>query len=196
MNLELPVLGDQKTANVKNFQTRMDKSQMSGATSFFRVFDLAFFGPGVVVLMSIKMSGLIEVPDSMLSWRIDQLGSLLSIIIAIGCAYVTGLTLHAIREFLAQRIEHLFMQNKGSKKTSWYERVSNELVMEIVHYFWYMRATCWNLATSCVIVGVISLISWTVWMAWALAFCIPLVYLGYRFDGALKRATSSTSVLK
>ncbi|MEO1018704.1 MAG: hypothetical protein AAFY56_13585 [Pseudomonadota bacterium] len=172
---------------------------MDKALSFFRLFDLAFFAPGALLVGVLFMKG----------WFQDLLvSSNLAVVLfgIIGVIYVTGLAIHSAQRVLHQWLLHqwLLHQRLGTKPSaeqgtvpSWYQKLPLDPRLEMAFYFWYMRTTCWNVALSLVIVLVFLIpnppsIS-KVLLFLSAGVAAALIYRqGWDFDRAMRRALNSS----
>ena len=162
---------------------------MDNSLSFFRVFDLAFFAPGMLLFGAIWYSGCF--PIDALSSHDDTVHGILTGAFAIVFIYVLGLICHGI-----QRAVHCLIGIKNIGSTPWYTNLKKDNPRhELSMYFWYMRSTCWNLVVAIVLAVIISyyqnipVISLSV-IAISVFVIVVLVFLGYEFDKSMRKAAS------
>jgi hypothetical protein len=116
---------------------------MDKPLSFFRVFDIAFFAPGMLLFGALWHAGYL--PVNGFAQGQDTVHGVLSAAYAIVLIYLLGLICHGIQ----RGVLWLFRSRKGSKDPSWYANLqANNPRHEFAIYFWYMRATCWNIAVA------------------------------------------------
>jgi len=171
---------------------------MKNALSLFRIFDIGFFLPGAVVLAALYhawgVSGIGQLPDFL---PLSTSGGLIQALLTLGAIYVLGLLIHATQRVLFPLI---FPRLKPQPKSQpWYCNLAEEQREDLVLYFWYLRATCWNLAVaipiSCLLIG-----AGYLQKTWQYTFCalgilsVPisfylLFFLGRDFWGAFEAGT-------
>lgn len=127
------------------------------------------------------------------------LEGVLQLILLIGVIYGLGLMVHAVRERLFERAAS---RHKNGSGTSWYSNLEGDPKVDLTLYFWYLRATCWNLAFALPIAALIligryfaEILSgfypaayWILAILGTTVLTYALDRLGSDFDGALKRA--------
>jgi hypothetical protein len=171
---------------------------MKNALSLFRIFDIGFFLPGAVVLVALwyswRISGAGQPPEfHPLSTSIGLIQALL----ALGTIYVLGLLIHAIQRVLFPLFFGSLEPQPKSKP--WYCNLAEEQREDLVLYFWYLRATCWNLAVA-IPVSCLLVVAGCVQKTWQYTFCalgtlsVPvsmylLFFLGRDFWGAFEAGT-------
>jgi len=116
---------------------------MKSSLSFFRVFDIAFFAPGLVLVWALgKTFGFPQ------SRGLTTAGGAVDLVFFLGFVYVLGLAAHAVARIVKFIVKVLSAVEV--KAVPWYARPgvcpSDELSIPL--YFWYLRATCWNLAVA------------------------------------------------
>src|SRR5262245_22986754 len=116
---------------------------MDKTATFFRVFDIAFFAPGAVLFAALLRAQYI--PKAAVSQELKTIRDILQIVLLVAGVYVLGLICHAVQRGI-KTIWRLLSNN--STAASWYTRLQSDHVYELATYFWYMRATCWNLAVA------------------------------------------------
>jgi hypothetical protein len=156
---------------------------MDKAATFFRVFDVAFFAPGVVLFAALLRAGYI--PDTVLKINLSTIEGILIIVQAVAGVYILGLICHAIQRIIKTLCKLL----PASDKSSWYTRLTSNSSYELVTYFWYLRATCWNLAIALAIALFFEFCgplkkAWVVILL--LVGVILLTFLGFDFHKALR----------
>ena len=133
---------------------------MNRTLSFFRVFDLAFFAPGGLFLAGLWVLGLFPPTHVMAqSQSLTDATGLIFAIVTLGLIYVSGLVIHGIQRVLSAPIWRLLQMHGWVEQSPahgvssvddaiWYQRLSFERREDLSLYFWYLRATCWNLAVT------------------------------------------------
>ena len=127
--------------------------------TFFRVFDLAFFAPGVLLAGTCLFLSRQFLVD--LNVSLSQSGGILLVLGGIGAIYSAGLMTHSIT-WAALRIARRLLRlvrgiwPKAEHDTEpdwppWPLLFEDSLRDELILYFWYLRATCWNLASAVVL---------------------------------------------
>lgn len=174
---------------------------MDRALSFFRIFDLAFFAPGGVLFLSLLPALRLLHP----SYGTVELGTtkgLLLVVLALGMIYVLGLLTHALQRLVRFTLKRCNSRQRGSEPfdlPSWYQLVSEDTREDLATYFWYMRATCWNLAAAALLSPVLLLFGEPVRLHIPLIALIGvataglLVWLGFEYDRGLNRAARATA---
>ena len=108
---------------------------------------------------------------------------------AVGLTYITGVLIHALREGLvaiARSAHGRFSERHKSRRRPWYRRRSGETADELAYYFWYMRATCANLAAAGLMLAVGSFAGrrWELGCGLML-LAFPFTWLAFQFDRGL-----------
>ncbi|MCQ0988812.1 hypothetical protein [Jiella marina] len=132
---------------------------MNNFLSFFRVFDLAFFAPGALVLWLAHSLDYLGALDPLRRAKSltdpDGVFALAAIVTA---TYAIGVVIHALRSLIwrlgGKRVSQIG-GSKYSKKNSWYLYLEEPQFSEIQNYFWYMRATCANISVAFVICAIL-----------------------------------------
>lgn len=161
------------------------------ALSFFRFFDLAFFLPGAMLAGA-------------LAWKLGllsrfrgsppggALGSLVAVLAGLMSIYFLGLVIHAVQRLLNEGpgLSRLKCRDLPTAGTSpWFTHLDDGRSQDLVLYFWYLRATCWNTAVAVVIASVVCAVvpgpqprGWF----WAVPPIVAplLIYLGWDFERA------------
>ncbi|MDX2038392.1 MAG: hypothetical protein SFX72_17220 [Isosphaeraceae bacterium] len=178
---------------------------MDGNLTVFRVFDLAFFAPGIVVLTAI----LVAFPERVEAATRSPLGKslreseLLAGVVLVFTIHLLGVAAHGLgrllREFIPgfrrlRRIEAAEIPAQDASRRAFDSLVKSS--GSILPYFWYMRTLCLNLIPAsmllCVAVavrarGIISTYAAIVVGAMVVAL---LCYLYRDFEAAYLRAGS------
>ncbi len=125
------------------------------ANTFFRVFDLAFFAPGAFIIAVLANCGL-TLPG--FKEKLSTAGEIIALLSGIAALYTLGLVVHALvwlsfnkwgkswKEKIKKEIE-----NEDAEWIPFPLRFENAVRDELILYFWYLRATCWNMATAILI---------------------------------------------
>lgn len=161
---------------------------MEKTLNLFRVFDLAFFVPGAVLLAGLWRTGALgtTVTDARDSSS-DTLQAIGLGVLAVLASFLLGLLCHSV-----YRLVHLIAGRLAGEATepSWYNAlVKDRPQHELAIYFWYLRATCWNTAVACVIVcPLMACVGSATWALVCGVGTVVFLFLGYDFNAALKRA--------
>lgn len=117
---------------------------------FFKVFDLSFFAPGMV--LALTGAWIWNHHLGSLQQKFTTPGGVLALMAAIGVIYILGLVCFSLTWALYRRVKkHETEGLKVLSDTYWpplpllFEGQQRD---ELILYFWYMRATCLTLATS------------------------------------------------
>lgn len=134
--------------------------------SFFRVFDLAFFAPGALLLVTIvwPYKERIMEQEKLVNMVTSLGGALVVGGFAVAVAFSLGLFVGAIARVLplvdvgrvAYRRIHRWHSNYGERhelkhpefKGAWFQKLQPGPRIDLALYFWYMRSTCANLAIA------------------------------------------------
>jgi uncharacterized Tic20 family protein len=133
--------------------------------SFFRVFDLAFFVPGVVLVgVGIQTEAFSAFN---LDLELDKLAGIIRGVGLLGLAYLLGLLVHSITDLIGRgwkgirpwlnKIPLLAWQWKKPTHPPWYAQLDEPRRHDIATYFWYMKAVCANLSVA--LLGVIAIVT-------------------------------------
>ena len=175
---------------------------MKNFSIFFRIFDIAFLAPGIVLLCALAAAG---VPlDTTLAGTSGTLAAVVRGIWLLTAAYTLGLAIHGLTRLIGWVIDKKCRKTEENGKepaTKWYSPGS-PLVSAGDHtiplYFWYLRATCWNLAAAVVLTGCIGIMKASVdsgrfwpWLV-VLGTGAPLWFAGFEFDRSFRTATASS----
>ena len=162
---------------------------MDNAKSLFRVFDLAFFAPGGVLLVAAWQAGLIT-SDTIRTDGTDGYQTVIAVLAGLLGAFVAGALCHAV----ARGINEFFRwRNGATAKASWYRAdLKHEQQYELAHYFWYMRATFANLAVALPAAAILygcGTGRWG-WLWLAAAVAAAFVLLSLEFNRSLGKLTT------
>jgi hypothetical protein len=130
---------------------------MEKVLSFFRVFDLAFFAPGAVLYWVLHTEGYMKEFDPLATEaKLADVSGLVAILSAIVLIYLLGVIVHAARDLLGciPKIWDWASLTPAASGSSWYQGLGDEAKDEIATYFWYMRATCFNLCVTGVLIAI------------------------------------------
>lgn len=130
---------------------------------FFKVFDLSFFAPGVVIALTTAWVWKGELEH--LKVQLSTAAGIITVVVVIGGIYSIGLTIFSLMWsiYRLKRRDGPFRKDPATgdqeeKKLDWPpfplmfpEEICNELIL----YFWYLRATCFGLACSFIISALI-----------------------------------------
>ena len=179
---------------------------MEKAFSLFRVFDVAFFVPGILLFTTLTWQGWLPTTTRPLTERQGAIALLASV----AAIYVLGVTVHGTQRAVSEavcwtgsrasdlvRLLGSEIMEADADGAGWYRHVSDAHRETLASYFWYMRATCRNLAVA--IMASVSLVSWAgsldcgestaLWVgASAIGMAALLLYVGADYDRALRRA--------
>jgi hypothetical protein len=128
--------------------------------SFFRVFDLAFFAPGAILFWVLHTRSLLGEFDPLTreDLSLGELGGAFAGIVTLVFIYLIGICVHSLRENLPHRNSAVEAKVSEALGTPWYLRIEPPARAELGSYFWYMRATCANIAVVFVIAAPIMLL--------------------------------------
>ena len=170
---------------------------MKNFSIFFRIFDIAFLAPGIVLLCALAAAG---VPlDTTLAGTSGTLAAVVRGIWLLTAAYTLGLAIHGLTRLIGWVIDKQRRKTEENGKepaTKWYSPGSPFASGDdhsIALYFWYLRATCWNLAAAVVLSGcIVSYASGRLWLPLAaLGAGALLWFAGCEFDRSFRTATAS-----
>lgn len=161
--------------------------------AFFRVFDLAFFAPGGLLVCALAMSGWLpaRVTDGTSSQVFAVIGAIVS-------TYVLGVWCHGVQSSI-MKVVKIERRHVAAETTSqpWYSELEKPALDELAHYFWYLRATCRNLAVASLLAGLIIAASnthaATQLFGGLVTACGPVFFcmLGNDYERGLRRAIHS-----
>jgi len=138
---------------------------MNNMLSFFKMFDLAFFVPGVVLFGVLKMAGVF--PEDMLKVDLDTVEGVVLLVGSLVMTYGLGLIVHGVNDFIETTWsvgKSIGMSGKNGavvrslplSRQPWFVRfLKKKELTEVALYFWYLKATCFNLGTALVLTWVI-----------------------------------------
>ncbi len=168
---------------------------MDYSLSFFRVFDLAFFVPGMLLFGAMWYSGCF-LPFDALSFHNDTVHGILAGAFAVVFIYVLGLFCHGIQRTVYSNRYIWSICRKDKNSTPWYANLRKDNPRyELIMYFWYMRSTCWNLVAAIVLAVITGYYQHKLVLS-LLEMGIPvfvigvLVFLGCEFDEHMRKAAS------
>lgn len=128
---------------------------MERSLTFFRAFDLAFFAPGTALLAA---TAYLMFPAAFSGQSdLGTTEAVIGVIAFIAATFVTGLVLHSfvwlIRKLLIKPITKRSQDASKSPRSSLLLKLLKDGARaDLLLYFWYLRATCWNLALVVLIV--------------------------------------------
>ncbi|HXU02883.1 MAG TPA: hypothetical protein VN903_18080 [Polyangia bacterium] len=173
----------------------------SSPTSFFRVFDLAFFLPGTVVVGTLAQTrwGASLVDGEIKLESLNGIATGIGLLVAV---YLSGLMAHGLSDLIFKRLQPMA---DGSTDKKWYHTLTPDKREDLALYFWYMRATCRNLVLALVVSAIVWSVGFTkqltegkpVAMRWVAAvvtllLCAVVSFLAAKnYDRALKLATQT-----
>jgi hypothetical protein len=130
---------------------------MDKALSFFRLFDLAFFLPGGVLFWGLALVWPSLWPSTNSQEPLSTVGGIGRIVAAIAGIYMLGLITHGLSRCLRTFVLTVRAAKpaKAEPSPSWYQNMPASSRADITQYFWYMRATCWNLSLALAVVALI-----------------------------------------
>ena len=163
---------------------------MDKFASLFRVFDLGFFIPGAVLFFAFQAefeSGLLKVEGGL-----TQAEGIASLARMITMIFVLGIACHGVQRIVYRVARRVGIVPIGSHRQSWYRGLESKKRDDLVVYFWYMRATAWNLSLAAPI-ALLTTIPGTIWTKAVAAILVGalLVLLGIDFHSATKNAVHS-----
>lgn len=130
---------------------------MEKTLTFFRVFDLAFFAPGTLLIACGYMF-FGDPSDLTIELGVAQIT--IAILGFVAAAFCVGLVVHSATWCLRSLIIKLFTRpDAGSPRKPLPMRLAGAPHPELILYFWYLRATCWNVAFSLFIALLLALFS-------------------------------------
>lgn len=126
---------------------------MNNALGFFRVFDVAFFVPGAIIVASFMQR--YQVFDKLKSTETLSINDISILVLVTISSFVTGLIIHGIGQFVKPLLSKVnFFTNLSNSSDCiprWYKELSTERKNELAIYFWYIRSTCINCSISLLI---------------------------------------------
>jgi len=169
---------------------------MQKTLSFFRVFDIAFFAPGIVLFGAIWYGHIAKCHFAS-QWKDDTVNTVISIMLVIAFIYVLGLLCHSIQrlmQYSLKRTHNNRSNDAASSYSPWFMGLEGSTLHEFATYFWYLRSTCWNLAIA---VFVAAIISWegltAYWNGLTVILAVFIVstaflLLGFDFEKSMLKA--------
>lgn len=129
---------------------------MDRAFGFFRVFDVAFFVPGLIIVASVTFTfGLWEKIGQNPPSTVTEVAIGLVLLV---CCFVVGIITHGIGQLIKLAIDKLPCSPKQDiTGDEWYTHISNGKRDDLAIYFWYTRSTCMNCGVAVLISGVLLL---------------------------------------
>jgi hypothetical protein len=115
---------------------------MEKSLSFFRVFDIAFFAPGILLFAAIWYRFFPEISIADIEKSTPRAIAVMTVSLAF--IYLLGLLCHGFQ----RAIWELVSRPASVTKQAWFDGLDRAAREELALYFWYMRATCWNLAVA------------------------------------------------
>jgi hypothetical protein len=178
-------------------------SDVERAFSFFRLFDLAFFLPGFLVLELGRFGGLPAafapaVADAGGTAGGATIGEARRIALLVAFSYIAGLLVHGIGRLLKYIGRwwparwKLAGRLKTPERESWLDKLEPEERRDFRGYFWYTRSVCLNTATALCLVTILRRD-----LCWPYR-CAPLVgaalllFLYAEFDASMRRTSGKT----
>ena len=190
----------------RRYVAENDRCAMDKALSFLRVFDIAFLVPGMALYIVVQRLGYPYSLPIAGTLKLTSADGILWLVQAIVAVYGLGLICHGIQRLVNEVIWRIRqdIQNSANgsgqppkvttldseRDSAWYESVANEKRDELAVYFWYLRATSWNLAAAILIAVLLWWFQATgiegedLLLPVAVGSAMSLVFLGYDFDRA------------
>lgn len=168
---------------------------VENSLTFFRVFDLAFFAPGVVIVTTVcwlKQDDLVIFGKGLTT----PLG-ILAVLSGIGAIYCAGLITHCFTWFILRCKKSKRPEEMNEIGGSWPPMAllfEDALRDDLILYFWYLRATCLNVASALLLSIILVLAikgfepNLLIAAAVALLAACLLVIQGHHFDKSVKRS--------
>ncbi len=129
---------------------------MDRSLSFFRVFDLAMFLPGLILLWLLAQSSALGVIVSFAKeTEVATVAGVIELVTVIALTYGLGLLVHSLqRSSMTWLLKKVGLLERSEATSSWCTRLADGPAAELATYFWYMRATCLNLSLALLIAAV------------------------------------------
>lgn len=159
---------------------------MDKFASLFRVFDLGFFAPGAVLFFSLQ--GQVESDLLKVEGSLTTAEGLAAIARMIAVIFLLGLSCHSIQRVLYTIwCPSSWNAPAAVRRDAWYFKLERERRGDLASYFWYMRATSWNLSLAVPIALIVEGVNngWQLILLAPVVFCL-LVFLGQDFSRASK----------
>lgn len=125
--------------------------------------------------------------------------------VTIALIYCGGVGIHSLqrlthqligKENLSRFYEHALsiciQRSRPAQVRAWYDKIDSGARTDLAIYFWYMRATCWNLAFSGLISSVFYLFPASWYVLVPLTFVVLAYWLGIEYDRALDRTVTGS----
>jgi hypothetical protein len=132
----------------------MSEKSYQTSLSFFKIFDLAFFAPGLFIAIHL---GFLYVKDlKALNADLSTTGgAVLAVITVVGIIYAIGVGNFAISRSILDELEHLIPSSRDAKawRPTFPMKFSGETRVELMLYFWYLRSTTHALGVAFLISG-------------------------------------------
>ena len=176
---------------------------MEKSLSFFRIFDLAFFLPGFLLLWPGRIAltlAALQPAEAKLSPEVDEVLRIASLL---ATSYILGMLTHALVRWPGRLVVALgqwLLSTKGLRwlarfadwdprtlRASWLQKADSEQRRDLRGYFWYTKAACHNTGLALLFVAIIRSdlgISARLGLG---ASSIVLMMLSLDFDNALNR---------
>ncbi len=167
---------------------------MDKVFSMFRVFDIAFFAPGIFLCYILtKYTGVLSF-FGQTNLELKTTEGLFQLVMQFGIVFVMGLCIHGMQRIITGKFK--LPRGRAGTKQSWYLELEPGNLQELALYFWYLRATAFNLALSCllcvplfVVCAILENDLWK-WLGSALTASVGIVLfyiIGKEFHFALKK---------
>lgn len=161
-SLEIAISGSK--LHPSTLSINMSTGNVEQSLAFFKVFDLAFFAPGSVII--VHLAALFHQKLSFLEAPLSTAGGILAVISGIAMIYVVGaanfsLTWAAFSKFrgssLCKSLYSLFPERSDNLPPI-AQRFQENTRDELLLYFWYLRGTFMALSCSLVISAFMTII--------------------------------------
>lgn len=127
--------------------------------TFFKVFDLAFFAPGVVIALT--LAWVFREHLGGLDVAITKASGVLAVVLAIGGIYAVGLAIFSAMWWIFRGKARAGPEEAERVGPSGWPRFpllfDGAVQDELILYFWYLRATCFGVAAAFVLSALILL---------------------------------------
>lgn len=112
--------------------------------------------PGAAVWFVVCQSDLVALP-ALDDLGLEKVSGVTYLAGFIGAAFATGVLVHGVQrllKLLSGKLVKFVCRGRsgggsGSTEKAWYQAFGAKERFELAAYFWYMRATCWNLGIAC-----------------------------------------------
>lgn len=171
---------------------------MDKVTSLFRVFDVAFFAPGAVLFYACHKAKFFTFTSD--SVELSKASGLEAVAIGLALIYTCGLICHATQRAVLRGLKKIGKNTSAAVEeknsgAAWYSHLVPERRQDLATYFWYMRATSWNLAVALPL-GMAALeydSPKASHVVVTLVMSLLLIFLGMDFNRAMVKAAKSVS---